>query len=418
MSAGDFNPYYKWLGIPANELPANHYRLLGLSLFEPDPDVIQNAADRQMRHLRNYQRGERAAECQQLLSEIAIAKKTLLTADKRTAYDAQLKSQLSPAASAAPPVVPPGIPQATPIQPTAPAQAAPAAARTPAPSAAPSVGPTSSPRKTYHRSRGRQNTAIMIVVFIFLGGLAAAAVCAVTFFFVGSELFVNKPGPIVVELPPPPPPREENGPNKTNTNEQFTNAINQARTAVLAADVSAVNAAMKTASRNAKTDENRARLKGEKEILQAMIRFNAYIKQGAKRRVDKAPFTFQERVFQVFAVEDNTIRYSVSGERHERTVAELPPWDALAMAAAGGELSSSNLAAGAAGYALLHPAAATDEKLRSLGVSLQALVDDSPAFEPLAAEIKSKNWEDTPTMAIPEIESPDSDAPEPIPGLN
>ncbi len=35
-----FAPYHKWLGIPPADQPANHYRLLGLNLFESDPDVI------------------------------------------------------------------------------------------------------------------------------------------------------------------------------------------------------------------------------------------------------------------------------------------------------------------------------------------------------------------------------------------
>jgi len=29
-----FNPYHKWLGIPTDEIPPNHYRLLGISPFE------------------------------------------------------------------------------------------------------------------------------------------------------------------------------------------------------------------------------------------------------------------------------------------------------------------------------------------------------------------------------------------------
>ena len=28
-----FNPYYKWLGIPIDQQPADHYRLLGLERF-------------------------------------------------------------------------------------------------------------------------------------------------------------------------------------------------------------------------------------------------------------------------------------------------------------------------------------------------------------------------------------------------
>ncbi len=34
MSDPNFDPYHKWLGIPPDEQPANHYRLLGLELFE------------------------------------------------------------------------------------------------------------------------------------------------------------------------------------------------------------------------------------------------------------------------------------------------------------------------------------------------------------------------------------------------
>ncbi len=41
-----FDPYHKWLGIPAKDQPANHYRLLGLDLFEADAEVIESAAMR------------------------------------------------------------------------------------------------------------------------------------------------------------------------------------------------------------------------------------------------------------------------------------------------------------------------------------------------------------------------------------
>jgi len=50
-----FDPYRKWLGIPPEEQPPDHYRLLGIARFESDPDVISNAADRQMVHVRSYQ---------------------------------------------------------------------------------------------------------------------------------------------------------------------------------------------------------------------------------------------------------------------------------------------------------------------------------------------------------------------------
>ena len=42
-----FDPYLNWLGIPPHEQPPNFYRLLGVVLFESNPEVIEQAADRQ-----------------------------------------------------------------------------------------------------------------------------------------------------------------------------------------------------------------------------------------------------------------------------------------------------------------------------------------------------------------------------------
>ena len=66
--APSFNPYHKWLGIPLEEQPPHHYRLLGVELFEDDPEVIEAAADQRMAHLRTYQTGKRAALSQKLLN--------------------------------------------------------------------------------------------------------------------------------------------------------------------------------------------------------------------------------------------------------------------------------------------------------------------------------------------------------------
>ena len=56
-----FDPYHKWLGIPPTERPPTWYRLLGIPLFESDPDVIDAAADQRMTHLRKYQTGVNSA---------------------------------------------------------------------------------------------------------------------------------------------------------------------------------------------------------------------------------------------------------------------------------------------------------------------------------------------------------------------
>ena len=73
-----FDPYRKWLGISPAEQPPHHYRLLGINLFEEDPDVIEAAADRQMAHVRTYQTGKHGDESQRLLNELSAARVCLL----------------------------------------------------------------------------------------------------------------------------------------------------------------------------------------------------------------------------------------------------------------------------------------------------------------------------------------------------
>lgn len=88
-----FDPYRKWLGIPPKDQPPNHYRLLGLELFESDADLIEGAADKQMNHVRQYQSGKYATEAAKLLNELAKARLCLLKPATKKAYDAELKSQ-------------------------------------------------------------------------------------------------------------------------------------------------------------------------------------------------------------------------------------------------------------------------------------------------------------------------------------
>ena len=91
----DFDPYRKWLGIPPHEQPPNYYRLLGLSPFESDRDVIANAADRQMAHLRTFQGGKNSAISQKILNEVAAARICLLDPKKRAEYDARLQAEIA-----------------------------------------------------------------------------------------------------------------------------------------------------------------------------------------------------------------------------------------------------------------------------------------------------------------------------------
>ena len=90
-----FNVYQKWLGIPPHQQPPHHYRLLGIELFESDPEVIAYAADRQMAHVRTLSTGEHVKLAQQLLNDISAARVQLLNPQKKASYDAALNADLA-----------------------------------------------------------------------------------------------------------------------------------------------------------------------------------------------------------------------------------------------------------------------------------------------------------------------------------
>jgi hypothetical protein len=94
--AGGFDPYHKWLGIPRDEQPPHHYRLLGIPTFEDDPQVIEAAAERQMAFLRKFQVGAYASDATRLLNEIARARLCLLKVERKAAYDARLQAEAEP----------------------------------------------------------------------------------------------------------------------------------------------------------------------------------------------------------------------------------------------------------------------------------------------------------------------------------
>ena len=113
-----FDPYYKWLGIPPEDQPPNHYRLLGLTLFEQNRDAIDNAADRQMSHVRTFQSGPYGPQSQQLLNEIAAARLCLLDSHRKQAYDDGLRAEpvLLPPGYSSPPPVPSLAPTVVEVQ--------------------------------------------------------------------------------------------------------------------------------------------------------------------------------------------------------------------------------------------------------------------------------------------------------------
>jgi sulfatase modifying factor 1 len=92
----DFDPYHQWLGIPLQEQPAHHYRLLGITDFEADREVISAAAERQTIYLRTMQAGEHEVLVAQLLNEVSQARVTLLNAVQKAEYDEELRKQQTP----------------------------------------------------------------------------------------------------------------------------------------------------------------------------------------------------------------------------------------------------------------------------------------------------------------------------------
>ncbi|MCE9528535.1 MAG: hypothetical protein K8R36_21025, partial [Planctomycetales bacterium] len=125
-----FDPYQTWLGIPRQEQPPHHYRLLGITPLEEDPAVIEAAAERQTKLLQREASGPHMALAYQLCGEVAAARHCLATPAAKSAYDKRLASSLRdapPAPVPSPPVHSPPI-QSPPV---APPPAAPSAHRTP-----------------------------------------------------------------------------------------------------------------------------------------------------------------------------------------------------------------------------------------------------------------------------------------------
>ena len=101
-----FDPYHKWLAIPPEEQPPNHYRLLALPLFESDADVIEMAAEQRTLLLRTFQTGPNSELAERLLNEVSEARVCLLIAEDKARYDTQLKASQQPAQPVAEETVP------------------------------------------------------------------------------------------------------------------------------------------------------------------------------------------------------------------------------------------------------------------------------------------------------------------------
>jgi hypothetical protein len=141
-----FDPYHLWFGIPPYEQPANHYRLLGLGLFEANPALIAAAADQRIAALQTFQLGPEGGIAQRLMHELAIARMMLLDPRRKAAYDAVLRSAV--------PGVTPDVQMLPGMQQMPPAWQQPAFAQAP-PAMAPAGGyahpPSYAPPPAYHQ---------------------------------------------------------------------------------------------------------------------------------------------------------------------------------------------------------------------------------------------------------------------------
>ena len=91
----EFDPYHKWLVIPASEQPAHHYRLLGVALFEQDLDVIDAAANQRMAYLQDMASGPNVEDSQRILNEISTARRCLLNPEQKAQYDVALQQHIA-----------------------------------------------------------------------------------------------------------------------------------------------------------------------------------------------------------------------------------------------------------------------------------------------------------------------------------
>jgi hypothetical protein len=96
IAVTDFDPYVEWLEIPPELCPPNLYDLLGVPPFSSDPDVIEQAFEIRLKHVRTFQTGPRGKHTQDLLNELAQARLRLLNDQARAEYDRSLRGKIQP----------------------------------------------------------------------------------------------------------------------------------------------------------------------------------------------------------------------------------------------------------------------------------------------------------------------------------
>ena len=85
--------YTQWLGISAAELPPHHYRLLGVPLYESNPQTILSAYSGRTAQLSSHLSGDAADVAHKLLGQLAAAQACLLDVNAKREYDRTLEAK-------------------------------------------------------------------------------------------------------------------------------------------------------------------------------------------------------------------------------------------------------------------------------------------------------------------------------------
>ncbi len=204
--AQSFDPYHIWLGIPPEDQPPDHYRLLGVKQFESNPDVLESAADQRMTHIRSFQTGKHAAESQKLLNELSAARHCLLNPEKRQPYDQALRAQQP---QAAPPAT---LPKAMPTSPVRPlAVATPLAVQSVAPTS-PDLGFDPLEQAGGRRTAKRRRTTVPPVMLAAVGA-GLVAVIGIAWVILGGG--TDESTPLAARVPGDSATREQRGADDT-----------------------------------------------------------------------------------------------------------------------------------------------------------------------------------------------------------
>lgn len=92
--ASNFDPYWEWLKIPANQQPPNYYRLLGLKPLESDAVAIEAAINRLVEKMQRLSNGPQVEAAQKILNQVAAARICFNDATKKQIYDSKLSAKL------------------------------------------------------------------------------------------------------------------------------------------------------------------------------------------------------------------------------------------------------------------------------------------------------------------------------------